>query len=239
TRLADLARPLAGASLDYVQVTIESHQSEIHEMMVGKVGAHQMTVAGIEAALEVGLQVVTNTTLTQANASTFVETLRWLRTLGIKHAACNRLICSGRGNECREKSDLPDVELKNLLEAACAVAKEVGMELQWYSPGCYTLGINPIEMGFGAKSCSAAAHNMTIQPDGSVLPCQSWPEIIGNILNDPWGHIWSNPICRQLRNRELASPLCHTCDDFETCGGGCPLDPTLRRPERDGKEANR
>ncbi len=116
--------------------------------------------------------------------------------------ACNTLICSGRGLEHKAKQGLPDSALREILRAACEEAHVLDVVLQWYSPTCYTQGINPLELGFGVKSCSAAAHNMTVQPDGSVLPCQSWPETVGNILTDPWPSIWNHPVCRELRSRE-------------------------------------
>ncbi len=236
TWLYHLAEDLVAASLDYVQVTIESRDAGIHNQMVGEMvpgeSPHQQTLAGIEKALELGIQVVTNTTLTRLNGPEFPTMLRWLHTVGIKHVACNRLICSGRGVACRETSDLPDGELCKILEDACLVADKLGMDLQWYSPGCYTLGLNPLTLGFGAKACSAAAHNMTIQPDGTVLPCQSWPNSVGNILLDPWRIIWDHPVCQKLRKHAMAAETCRTCLWFEACGGGCPLDNTVRRPER-------
>ena len=229
TRLAELSVPLRDASLDYVQVTIESHRPEIHDQMTGATGSHARTVAGIGKAREVGLQVVTNTTLTRLNAAHFLDTIAWLKNeVGITNVACNTLICSGRGTRYKESNGLADAELKQVLQAACGRAEELGISLQWYSPGCYAI-VNPVDLGLGAKCCSAAAHNMLVQPDGSVLPCQSWPEAVGSILTDPWQAIWNHPICRKLRNHLFAPSACQGCAEFGTCGGGCPLDQAPRR----------
>jgi len=229
TRLEELAEPLRDASLDYAQVTVESHRPEIHDEMTGAPGSHARTVAGVRKALEVGLQVVTNTTLTKLNAAHFPDTIAWLKNeLGIANVACNTLICSGRGARYKESNGLAGTELREVLDLACRKAEELDVTLQWYSPGCYGI-LNPIELGLGAKCCSAAAHNMLVEPDGSVLPCQSWPEAVGNILTDPWQAIWNHPTCRKLRNHLLASPACQGCAEFGTCGGGCPLDQAPRR----------
>ena len=229
TKLRELAVPLHEASLDYAQVTIESADADIHDHLTTVIGSHELTTAGIIAAHAAGLQVVTNTTLTKENAPGFVQTLRWLHGLGIRNIACNTLICSGRGVRYKEEQGLADDDLEVILREACTVATELDVVLQWYSPTCYTQGINPLELGFGAKSCSAAAHNMTVQPDGSVLPCQSWPETVGNILTDDWPAIWNHPICRKLREREQMSEVCHDCVYVHSCGGGCPLDTTPRQ----------
>jgi radical SAM protein with 4Fe4S-binding SPASM domain len=233
-RLSALAPALRDASLDYAQITIESFDPKIHDRITCMEGSHAETVAGIEKALGVGLQVVTNTTLTKANVASFAETIPWLHNLGITNVACNTLICSGRGVEYKKDLGLDDHELKNILSAACRIAENLGMTFQWYSPTCYHEGTNPVELGLGLKSCSAAAHNMTIQPDGTVLPCQSWPDSVGNILTDDWVSIWRHPTCVKLRKHLFAPDECRDCEYEDSCGGGCPLDDSPRsRSERE------
>lgn len=226
-RLAELAAPLRDASLDYVQVTLESAQADTHNRMVGDVsgGAFAATTAGIRKALDLGMQVITNTTLTQANARDFSPLVRAAADLGLRHMSCNTIICSGRGRAARDEQGLAPDQLRATLEDARRAATDCGITLQWYSPTCY-LHLNPVELGFGAKGCSAAAHNMTIQPDGTVLPCQSWPESVGNILTDPWPAIWNHPTCQKLRRHGFAEEKdeCRACIHNETCGGACPLD---------------
>ena len=222
-KLAELAAPLKGVSLDYIQVTIESNNPDIHNQMVGNGNAFEKTVAGIKKALSLDMQVVTNTTLTTINASAFLELIKWGKEIGLKHMACNTIICSGGGIQYKKETGLSNQALKELLSESLELAEKSGIELQWYSPTCY-LELNPIELGFGMKGCSAAAHNMTIQPDGTVLPCQSWSETVGNILEDNWKSIWEHPISRKLRRHKLIADKCKDCEFLPACGGGCPLE---------------
>ncbi len=222
-KLAELAEPLRDVSLDYIQVTIESSNPAIHNKMVGNGNAFEKTVAGIKKALSLDMEVVTNTTLTTKNASTFLDLIKWGKDIGLKHMACNTVICSGRGIKYKAEEGLSNEALKELLTNALELAGELGIELQWYSPTCY-LELNPIELGFGMKGCSAAAHNMTVQPDGTVIPCQSWPETVGNILQANWKDIWNHPICKKLRKHEYLAHKCKDCEYIPTCGGGCPLE---------------
>jgi radical SAM protein with 4Fe4S-binding SPASM domain len=227
TRLEELAEPLRDASLDYVQVTLESHDHEIHNRMVGArdIDAFAQTVAGIEKARDLGMQVLTNTTLTKHNAPGFEALLRFGTQLGLSDMACNSLICSGRGAPAKRHGDLTTEQLKNVLTRGRRLASELGINLQWYTPTCYHR-LNPLELGLGPKSCSAAAHNMTVQPDGTVLPCQSWPETVGQLLNDEWVDIWNHPTCRKLREHGFGqdNEECIVCEALPVCGGGCPLD---------------
>jgi len=222
-KLAELAASLKDASLDYIQVTIESNNLEIHNRMVGNGDAFEKTIAGIKKALSLDMQVVTNTTLTTLNASTFLDLLKWGKDNGLKYMACNTIICSGKGPQYKKEKGLSHEALKRLLSEAVDLAKRLDIELQWYSPTCY-LELNPVELGFGIKGCSAAAHNMTIQPDGTVLPCQSWPEVVGNILKDDWKSVWEHPVSRKLRRHQFIADKCQDCELLRTCGGGCPLE---------------
>jgi radical SAM protein with 4Fe4S-binding SPASM domain len=226
THLAELAPQLCEVSLDYVQVTLESADATIHNAMVGAdFDAFGETVNGIRKALDLGIHVVTNTTLIEQNARGLNELLRFGKEIGLKDMACNTLICSGRGIAAKQASGLATDELKRILEEAIKTAQELGINFDWFSPTCY-LHLNPLELGFGAKGCSAAAYNMTVQPDGTVLPCQSWPETVGHILSDPWEQIWNMPICIKLREHGFTRERseCSRCVHNEVCGGGCPLE---------------
>lgn len=232
--LSHCAKDLRLASLDYVQVSLESSEKEIHDKMVGVSGAWDETLQGIRAAMENQLEVVTNTTLTQQNCENFPDLIRFGKKLGLKTMACNALICSGKGLKAKQENGLDETKLEEVLLKAQAVAKEVGIDLQWYSPTCYNR-LNPIKLAFGIKACSAAQYNMTIEPNGSVIPCQSWiHENVGNILTDEWEEIWEHPICVKLRDGGYAkeNAECSKCQHIQVCGGGCPLENLNGRNEK-------
>jgi len=63
-----------------------------------------------------------------------------------------------------------------------------------------------------------------VEPDGEVLPCQSWYESAGNILSDPWDSIWNSSLLKGARDRTWADVACRECVHFTLCGGGCPLE---------------
>ena len=225
-RLARLASDLRRVSLDYVQVSLEAPTAAVHDKMVGVNGAWKETVDGIQAGLKSGLEVITNTTLTKDNASVFPDLMKTGSALGLKTMACNILICSGRGTGARKDMQLSMDELKGTLDKALEAAKKAGIGLEWYSPTCYKQ-FNPIEYGFGVKACSAAQYNLTVEPDGSVIPCQSWmKEKVGNILKDPWESIWNHPVSVGFREKAYLKDReeCKECEHLPQCYGGCPLE---------------
>ncbi len=225
-RLAALAPELHSVSLDYVQVSLESHLPEVHDRMVGANGAWKETCDGIRGAIASGLEVITNTTLTKDNIALFPQLIETGPSLGLSVMACNTIICSGRGICSKPDSEVPLAELRSTMFRALEAADKAGIRLEWYSPTCYKQ-FNPLEFGFGPKSCSAAQYNMTVEPDGSVIPCQSWlKEKVGNMLTDPWTSIWNHPVSKGFRERDYLKDRkeCAGCEYLEQCHGGCPLE---------------
>jgi len=221
-RLADRAftQQLVEAGLDHAQITLESHDATIHERIVAAPGAWQDTINGIRNALETYLFVMTNTTLLKDNSASLAQTLEFLKELGVPTIGLNGLIHSGRG--AHNSQALREDELPALLEIAKAHAAESGQRLIWYTPTQYCR-FNPIESGLGVKGCTAARYNMCVEPDGSVLPCQSYYQSLGNILTDAWPSIWESDLSVSIRERRYAPEACRACDLLATCGGGCPL----------------
>jgi len=214
--------------LDYVQVSLESYLPAVHDRMVGVKGAWQETRDGIIAALKNELEVITNTTLTGDNLKTFPDLIQAGSEMGLKMMACNTLICSGRGTCSKKDSGVSAESLKSTLSRAVEIARRAGIKLEWYSPTCYKQ-FNPLELGFGAKSCSAAQYNLTIEPDGSVIPCQSWfKDKLGNILKESWQDIWQHPVAKGFRTKEYLKGRqeCKDCEFLSQCWGGCPLEYT-------------
>jgi radical SAM protein with 4Fe4S-binding SPASM domain len=221
--LHKLSKSLNEVSLDYVQVSIESNSQSVHDEMTGAPDSWAETVTGIGAAVKESLNVYSNTTLTKRNADHFTSTMEFLASLGVKGIACNSLICSGLGCKAIEKDGLSEEMLKGILHDACEKARELKIEFNWYTPTCYKR-LNPIDLGLGIKSCSAAQYNVTIEPDGTVIPCQSlFNHQMGHIIKDSWERIWANKFAKKIRNHYFVSDECKSCDFMETCGGSCPL----------------
>ncbi|MFH1723441.1 MAG: radical SAM protein [Elusimicrobiota bacterium] len=211
---------LVGAGLDHVQITIESHDAEVHDRMVGA-KAFAETVEGIKNALAADIHVVTNTTLTTLNAPDVERTIDFLHGLGVGHFACNSIIYSGGGRT--SGIGIPEEDLEGVLERVVSRSHEHGMRFIWYSPTQYCR-FNPSELDIGHKRCTAGEYNICVEPNGDVLPCQSYFKAAGNILRDPWKSIWESPLFRDFRERLSVPEDCRGCPDFDVCGGGCPLD---------------
>jgi radical SAM protein with 4Fe4S-binding SPASM domain len=221
-RLSDSGylRSLVEAGLDHVQITLESHDPRIHDRMVGRRGAWVQTVAGLRDALDSPLFVMTNTTMLRENSPFLGETLEFLASTGVPTVGLNALIYAGRG--LTVDSGLHESELPPLLELARRQTQAHGQRLIWYTPTQYC-NFDPMQLELGVKGCTAALYNMCVEPDGRVIPCQSYYEPLGSLLDDPWDSIWNHELSISLRERRFAAEKCRDCALLPECGGGCPL----------------
>ena len=215
-----LVDKLVSAGIDHFQITLESHDPSIHDTMCGERGSWNDTVEGIKNVVPTPVYIMTNTTLTPYNVKDIAKTVEFLHSLGIEKFAVNSIIKSGGGKQ--EDLALSIEELDEALSTIISKANDLGMTFVWYSPTRYC-DFNPIDKGLGMKKCTAAHIAMAIEPDGMVIPCQSYFEPLGNILTTRWKKIWNHKTAKKLRNMDYLQEECLDCPERELCGGGCPL----------------
>jgi radical SAM protein with 4Fe4S-binding SPASM domain len=226
-RLADctFATALAQSGLSHVQITLESCQADVHNAMT-QAASFDETVAGIRRALDAGLYTITNTTLTWRNRDHVEATVDFLHDLGLRTIAFNGMIYAGGGRQ--EPDAIPESQLGPLLVRLRDRVEERGMRLLWYTPTAWCR-FSPMELDLGPRRCNAAEYSICIEPNGDVLPCQSYYQPAGNLLRDPWPSIWESPLFHGFRHRTTdprgcgLPEVCWECPDLAVCGGGCRL----------------
>jgi len=203
----ELVAELKKAGLDSLQVTLYSHDEDVHNALVGS-DHHADTVQGIRNAVAAGLDISINTPLCKKNAD-YGKTLEFIHSLGVRFVTVSGLICTGMAGINHAEYDLDAEDLYEIVKAAKTFCNAHEMEMDFTSPGL--IGADKLEnLGMNVPMCGAALSNMAIAPDGSVVPCQSWlgsDASLGNILTDPFRKIWNHPMCRQLRNMSEVQAL--------------------------------
>jgi len=234
-RLSDSAfvSALQAAGLDHVQITLHSHLPELHNAICGR-ECFSEVLTGIRNALSHSLYVLTNTTLTQRNIGAALSLMDFLHALGLRTFALNGIIRSGGG--CDFADALPAETLAPLLNEVRKRAAALGMRFLWYLPTDYCR-FSPLQFDLGLRRCNAGEYSICIEPNGDVLPCQSYYQSVGNILRDPWERIWHSELFLRFRRR-TADPAgcglpekCWTCSELPLCGGGCPLEHVQERTD--------
>jgi radical SAM protein with 4Fe4S-binding SPASM domain len=210
---------LAEADLNSAQVSLEAGDAPTHDEVVGNPGAFQRTLRGLRNLKAAGIHTHTNTTINTHNLDALPAMIDRLAALGQEYLSMNMVIRTGGAVGVR---DIRYEEIGDIILPLKKQAESYGMRFVWYSPVPYCL-FNPAANGLGSQSCSAAEGLLSIGPDGTVLPCSSFEEGIGNLVREDFETIWQRRTARYWRDKEFVPPGCKDCDLVELCCGACPL----------------
>jgi radical SAM protein with 4Fe4S-binding SPASM domain len=210
---------LAAAGLDSAQVSLEAADPAVHNTIVGRPGAWEATVRGIRNLKAAGIHVHTNTTINSLNRDDLLHLVDFLAEMEQPYLSMNMVIRTGGAVGSME---IGYDEIGDLVVPLKERANEHGMRFVWYSPVPLCL-FNPVAHGLGSQSCSAADGLLSIAPDGSVLPCSSFEQGVGNLLHEPFDVVWNRRTARYWRKKEFLPPGCRDCDLADLCCGACPL----------------
>jgi radical SAM protein with 4Fe4S-binding SPASM domain len=213
------AERLAEAGLDSAQVSLEAADAATHDAVVGRAGAWERTVEGLRRLKAAGIHVHTNTTVNRLNRDGLLPLVDFLAAMGQPYLSMNMVIRTGGAVG---RPEIGYDEIGALVLAVRDRAERHGMRLVWYSPVPLCL-FNPAAHGLGSQSCSAADGLLSVAPDGSVLPCSSFEQGVGNLLAEAFDTIWNRRSARYWRRKEFMPPGCRGCDLSALCCGACPL----------------
>jgi radical SAM protein with 4Fe4S-binding SPASM domain len=216
------ARELASSGLDSAQVSLEGATAGTHDAVTGVKGSYAKTVAAVGFLRGAGIPVHTNTTLHRANLSEAIRMPRFVREgLGLERFSMNLVIPTGSA-ALDGRLVVRYEEIGSILDAILAESRREGIEFLWYSPTPMCL-FNPIAHGLGNKGCSACDGLLSVAANGDVLPCSSYDDPIGNLVERDFRSIWGSERARFYREKRFAREACRGCEDFAACHGACPL----------------
>jgi len=215
------ARSLFGAGLRTAQVSLESPDAAIHDALCGAPGSHAATLRGIAALQGAGIRVQTNSTLTRRNRESLLAMPAFLKSIGVERFSMNLYIPSA-GAQTAPELFVPYEDTGSFVDAVRASAAREGLTFFWYSPTPLCI-YNPVARGLGNKSCAAADGLLSVAPSGDVLPCSSYPESLGNLLERDFSDIWFSERAAHFKNKRYAPETCAGCASFTACQAACPL----------------
>jgi radical SAM protein with 4Fe4S-binding SPASM domain len=218
------ARNLYDSGLRTAQVSVEGPEAVTHDLLTARPGSFMATLEGIRNLQDAGVSVQTNTTVSAANADMAPPMPRFLKSLGITRFAMNLYLPRGGAKDGAHADELlvPYSRAGGIIDAVRAAARSEGMTFYWYSPipHCH---YNTIARGLGNKSCAAMDGLLSVSPSGDVLPCSSYPEPMGNLLESSFRDIWFSDRARHFKSKEYAPAECAGCASFVACQAACPL----------------
>ena len=223
TLTEDYVKQLKDHGLDSAQISLEGGTEQIHDYLTQHPGSFKKAVNGILNLKREGIFVHTNTTISNLNKDDLSNLIELIATkLKLKRFSANMIIPSGWAIENLPEINLKYSEIGPIVRELKHSADKYGLEFFWYSPTPYCL-FNPLNEGLGMKSCSACDGLLSISPSGTVKPCSSFEQGVGNILIESFTDIWNNKSAQYWRKKKFLPPECSNCSYREICVGACPL----------------
>ncbi|OQY01607.1 MAG: hypothetical protein B6I20_07660 [Bacteroidetes bacterium 4572_117] len=213
---------LKNAGLDSVQVSIEGVTAKIHDKLVKQKGAFEKSIRAVALFKKQGIHVHTNTTLNLHN----IEESKLLpgfvkNTLGLDRFSMNLVIPAG-SSIFNDDLVIKYSEVGPIILDIQRESKKWAVEFMWYSPIPMCM-FNTITNELGNKGCAACDGLISVAPNGDILPCSSYDEPVGNLMDNSFAEIWQGSQAKHFRNKEYAHEICQACEHLAVCNGACPL----------------
>jgi radical SAM protein with 4Fe4S-binding SPASM domain len=219
----DYARSLVEAGLASAQISLEAADAGLHDHITGRSGSFEQTVAGVKNLKRLGIHVHTNTTLCAQNLEHADALIRFVAgVLGNQTLSMNMVIRTGLAQQGQAEVGVSYTQVAARLPDLQSLAAEIGIRLVWYSPIPYCI-FNPVAHGMGAKACACIDGILSVNPAGQVLPCSSFEDGLGSLLDQDFESIYANRKARYWREKRFLPSVCADCPDADVCGGACPL----------------
>jgi radical SAM protein with 4Fe4S-binding SPASM domain len=200
-------------------VSLHGPDAQSHEVFSGVPGSFAEAVGNIRQAVDAGLTVATSTVITQHNVNRVEETVALSQSLDAGHAVFNRYL----------GAPLPAIEPSR--EQLRSAIRSIESMIHRGDPVRYG---NPIPQCFAFNSshgCVAGKAYCTLDPWGTMRPCNHSPTKIGNLFEQPLEALWHSEAMEAWR--ALTPSECQGCPDRAVCGGGCKAMAELRAEHGD------
>ncbi|MHA2140530.1 MAG: PqqD family peptide modification chaperone [Candidatus Thorarchaeota archaeon] len=214
---------LVKAELNSAQVSIEGPDAKTHDLIAGTPGSFEQTVQGIKNLKKTDIYTHCNTTICRPNVDKIEALVDFIADeLELSYFSMNMVIYTGTAAKLRNELQVKYEDIGDIVKGVKRRANKKGIQFVWYAPTPVCM-FNPIALGLGAKSCAACDGLLSVDAEGGLLPCSSFSEPVGNLLEEGFVKVWNNRASKFWRNKDYAAEGCKLCAHFDYCFGACPL----------------
>lgn len=189
-----------------IATSIDSIYEEVHDRFRGKKGALKKSLRGINLLLENGIPVRISISLSQLNIDHHLDIIRYFEDMGITDYQVAPVEYSGRGDG----------------EIAISPEEYYGVLVKEYE---YLKKERPEDAPDmdEVNGCAVAKDSVFIKADGTILPCNGFPKIlgVGNVKDVDLIHFWNtDETLKKLRSMNPShDETCQKCQYLSTCVG--------------------
>jgi radical SAM protein with 4Fe4S-binding SPASM domain len=213
--------------------SLHGANAHAHDTVVGRTGAFNETIAGIERAMKEHIYMAVNITLSQNNVQELIAILKLLASLKVGTVLLSRVLTDDSAFAINDDMMCGTIRQVRDYQGTTQAFGRIAFPQPFPQCKCSDESLREF-IGQCNVACSAGIINARITPDGRVTPCPVMETpIIGNCTNELFSSIWER-FGKQNWNKKMPRPSCGECNDLSCCGGGClPQDRTgmLRNKE--------
>ena len=232
--------------IDRIYISMDSHNSEVHNKIRNSHNAFQDSLKGINALISNGYtNMGINFVVQKKNFIQIDEFLDFAVEIGARYIHLLRLIDVKKGNTESESLQRKDYEqlIQKIISWTNNQTKDI--ELVFVLPGYFWAQSNQFRKQINRnnrvnitfeydplRGCSAFTKNIAITTTGNVTGCTAMVNYeefhVGNIKDDEYSKLrkkWIN-MRNLLDLRETKvheNETCQLCTDWNCCRGGCPV----------------
>lgn len=202
-----------------ILTSIASHDEDVHDELMGRVGAHRQTIRGVELLKRHGVSFAANMVVTQRNADHVYATGMFAHALGARSFSATK---ASPPLGCLDYSGIQPThtQVRHSLDELLRINQATGMQvdiLECY-PMCFFGDVQRYAR-FARRKCTAGVSSATVGPDGTVRPCSHSSMTYGSLLEEDLPRIHSRMAV--WRTGALLPKTCGTCEHLGDCSGGC------------------
>ncbi len=210
---------LKEVNINYLQVSLYSMDSKVHDMITTVKGSFEKTMVSIKKLIAANVPIQIACPTMKANYKGYVNVLKYADSIGVKASTDYILMGQTDKNTQNLAQRLSLEETEELLRDIMLYDKDYLKHIKTTIPPSkvieedYGTFLNLPICGVGRNSCCITA-------DGNVYPCAGWQGmVLGNIYKNSLEDIWLNSekVEELRRVTQRCFPKCLTCEARDYC----------------------
>jgi radical SAM protein with 4Fe4S-binding SPASM domain len=217
----NVAKQLAEAGLDIVQISLDSCDEEKHDSFREMKVSYRHAIQAIENSVEAGLETHVRTTITPFNYYEMPSILELALEKGADRFIVKPLILSGRASSHSETL-FPEQHQRAITDLLNQIRENPNLtqnQVQFLSP-CFPFLIDRTYVQY-SEACECGDRLAFIAANGDVQPCGYAHIPLGNILETDLESIWNNSQELSSWRENRLNGKCLVCEFSQICRGGC------------------
>jgi radical SAM protein with 4Fe4S-binding SPASM domain len=211
----ELLQRLAVAGVDYITVPLVSSNSEKHDSLFGPAD-HANAAATIAECLRLEVCPVVEIPLFKENESDLEPLVKILEDRGVRNVQYYAIAST------HQSSGLNGTQIIQAAVNVEELSHHSAVRYVWQAPVSARGEFRKL-LEHGPRS--AGDVSICVEQDGSVFPARGEKVAAGNLLTQPFSHIWDSEVFRKYRERVETPTRCDICPGLAICAADCPADP--------------